>query len=192
MGKNMRKLIVFEGIDGCGKTTLAKSLCQRNGFTFTKEPTFSSEKADELNLGSKNDVEREVEFAIDRIVHRIELVFSKTSEIIICDRYIWSGLAYCLKYNPKAFDFVQALYKHSFFPKPDAYIFVDTPVSICHERKKDQPLEDLIDLREHYLKTQQYISSKIIQFSCVNGIDNDVEALEKLLFNSSDFVQKRN
>ena len=126
--------IAVEGIDGSGKSTIAKALAENLYFVYTKEPTFSSEEADALNLDSKNDIEREIEFAIDRIRHMND--FLRKYEDIICDRYIWSGLAYCEKYNPVAFPFAKALYKHKFFIKPDIYIFVDTPVEVCFERKK--------------------------------------------------------
>lgn len=43
-------LVVFEGIDNSGKTTVSKELVKLfPGFSWTKEPTFSTEQADRLN-----------------------------------------------------------------------------------------------------------------------------------------------
>lgn len=172
-------LIVFEGIDGCGKTTLSKKLAQILGFKWTREPTFSSEEADALNLGSKNDIQREIEFAIDRIRHLDTLL----DQNIVCDRYIWSGLAYCKTYNSAAFPFAEALYKHDYFKKPDIYVFVDTPVEICFERRKVQPIEHLIKIREAYLNTRDIVesTSKIITIQGIGDIEEGIrEILKKI------------
>ncbi len=127
-------LIVFEGIDGCGKSTLSKKLAEKLNWKWEKEPMFSSEEADNLNLNHQSGIEREVEFCIDRIKHQ-EII--KESSNIVCDRYIWSGLAYCLKYNKDAFDFSSIMYRHNFFIKPSYYIFVQTPIDVCFNRKKN-------------------------------------------------------
>jgi len=155
--------IVFEGIDGSGKTTVSKKVAEALDYTWTKEPTFTSEQADKLNLNSIDDIDRETEFAIDRIEHQKEI--KKNLGIgVICDRYIWSGLAYSKLYNPSAYPFAVSLYKHKYFLKPDIYVFVDTPINVCASRKKDQPKEHLVKLREAYALTAPkdvyYVSSE--------------------------------
>lgn len=173
----MKKFIVFEGIDGCGKTTLSKNVATALNCWWTKEPTFSSEQADLLNLKSKNKVEREVEFAVDRIKHGVEI--NSRNKDVVCDRYIWTGLAYCLKYNESAFEFVKALYSHDFFLKPDYYIFVDTPVEICYQRSlgrtgsSPQSLEDLKKIRDCFLVTREIIekTSKVFVIQAIGDSD---------------------
>jgi thymidylate kinase len=174
-------LIAFEGIDGSGKSFTAKALAEDIDFLYTKEPTFTSEEADALNLGSKNDIQREIEFAVDRIRHTNDVL--RKYENVICDRYIWTGLAYCSIYNPVAFPFAEALYNHNFFVKPDIYIFVDTPVEICFERKKVQPLEHLQKLREAYYKTLPLIQadSKLMYISGVGPVEDSVLKIKKEL-----------
>lgn len=178
-------LISFEGIDGSGKSFTAKALAEDIEFIYTKEPTFTSEEADALNLGSKNEIQREIEFALDRIRHTNDVL--RKCANVICDRYIWTGLAYCQMYNPSAFPFAEALYKHKFFLKPDVYVFVDTPVEICFERKKVQPIEHLQKLREAYYKILPIIQaeSKVMYISGVGPVEDSVlkikKELEKLL-----------
>jgi thymidylate kinase len=69
--------IVFEGIDGCGKTTLSKRFAEIRTFIWTKEPRFSSEVADRLNLVDKDTISREVEFLLDRVRHQQDIGESK-------------------------------------------------------------------------------------------------------------------
>jgi len=173
-------LIAFEGIDGSG-TFMAKKLAEEISLLYTSEPTFTPEEADALNLGSKNDIEREIEFAIDRIRHTNNIL--RKYENIICDRYIWSGLAYCEMYNPIASPFAKALYKHEFFVKPDVYIFIDTPVEICFKRKKVQPIEHLQKLREAYYKTLPLIQadSEMMYISGMGPVEDSVLKIKKEL-----------
>lgn len=185
--KLAKKFMVFESIDGAGKTTLSKRLAEQLDWFWTKEPTFTSEQADSLNLNSKDETGREVEFAIDRIKHISEI--SKLNKNIICDRYIWSGLVYCLKYNQKAFDFIKNFYLHDFFPKPDYYVFVDTPPEICLERAKNRSenfslsLDDLNDLRRLYLETEKIMSkqSKIITIKNIGRVEDIVNSIVALM-----------
>jgi len=154
--------IVFEAIDGAGKTSQSKLLAKQTGYFWTREPTFSSEEADSLNLKSKDEYEREIEFFIDRVKHHYTEL--RPIENIICDRYIWSGFAYATKYNPVSMKYAKAMYKHPFFRKPDYYIFVDTPPEVCKARGVVQPIEHLYDLRKCYLETEYLVNeeSKII------------------------------
>jgi thymidylate kinase len=178
-------LIIFEGIDGCGKTTLSKKFSEQKNFVWTKEPTFSSQEADSLNLKSQDTASREVIFLIDRIRHqRILWQYKNLNGILssnaVCDRYIWSGLAYCKVFNPSCFDFIKHLYDHDYFVKPDFYVFVDTPIELCLERcAREQTPEQLKTLREAYLDTQHLVAkhSSIINFPAIEPVEVLVEEL---------------
>jgi dTMP kinase len=172
--------VVFEGIDGSGKSTLSKAfyeemLKRQIVSSLTKEPTFTSEQANDLNLKSKDDIGREIEFCIDRIQHQ-EFLKEQTNanNILICDRYIWSGLTYSAMFNPSAFEFAKQMYKHNFFIKPDYYVFVDTSIEICYERRQEQTIEQLTKLRHFYLETKKFVEdkSKILTISCVGDINS--------------------
>ena len=100
--------IVFEGIDGAGKSTQAKILAERlealgKRVYMTAEPTdMPSGKALREVLGGKvkkSDCEIALMFTLDRVAHNvdkdngIEKMLSEGA-FIICDRYYYSSLAY--------------------------------------------------------------------------------------------------
>jgi thymidylate kinase len=183
----MKKMMVFESIDGAGKTTLSQKMAEDLKWFWTHEPTFSSEKADLLNLGSKDEINREIEFAVDRIEH-LQYLRTKIENNVVCDRYVWTGLAYCKRYNPKAFDFVKDFYLHPYFQKPDWYVFVDTPVEICLDRIKSrgdekQTLENLKSIRQCFLDVEPLISkgTKIIRIESIGKFEDLIEAIKKFM-----------
>jgi dTMP kinase len=171
--------IAFEGIDGCGKSTLSKKFAELRGITWTKEPSFSSEKADQMNLRTGDDAGREAEFIIDRVIHQGYL---RGYQPLVCDRYIWSGLAYCKVYSPQFFPLLERLYCHPFFDKPDYYVFVDTPIDLCMERaKRVQTREKLEELRAsfHSLRPLIQKDSHVIVVSSQGSIESLIESLWK-------------
>lgn len=167
--------IVLEGVDGSGKSTLVKRLAESKGLIYTREPTFSSEEADRLNLSGLDSIGREVEFLLDRVKHQEML--RQVHGHIVCDRYIWSGLAYCKFYSPDLYDFAVALYTHRFFVHPEFYVLVDTPIDVCVKRGKAQSKGHLEGLREAYIQASSIVSknSKIISVEGVGNIDDVVD-----------------
>lgn len=158
--------IVFEGPDGCGKTTLARAFAGAKGFHYTREPTFSSEEADRLNLKQMNPADREVEFLIDRILHQSEIKNQiRKQNSVACDRYIWSALAYARVFSSSTYSFLKTVYTHRYFKKPDCYIMVKTDLKVCRSRcRKVQSDEQLKTLRDAYDMTHTCVrDSKIIE-----------------------------
>ena len=102
------KFIVFEGIDGAGKTTQAKLLAEKikelgKEVTLTAEPTtLESGKALRRVLSGeekKSDCEIAAMFTLDRIAHNVHPTLGINSLLdkgvdVICDRYYYSSLAY--------------------------------------------------------------------------------------------------
>jgi thymidylate kinase len=136
--------IAFEGIDRAGKSTLSIKFaeylnsCKIDGllkldphfgdFIWTKEPSFSIEEAKLLNTpGYVDEYRRERIFFESRIRHQNYII----AKNIVCERYLWSGLAYAFKYSPNCFRFIKELYSSDvLFAQPDLYIFVDTPIEV--------------------------------------------------------------
>jgi dTMP kinase len=102
------RFIVFEGIDGSGKTTQLKLLAERlrsegKKVYMTAEPTdMPSGKALREALGGrvkKNEWDMALMFVSDRIEHNINAEFGIKKKLdedyyVICDRYYYSTLAY--------------------------------------------------------------------------------------------------
>ncbi len=102
------RFIVFEGIDGAGKSTqvdlLAKKLRELgNEVALTAEPTsLESGKALRRALSGsekKSECEMATMFVLDRIAHNIDkesgiIALTDAGKIVISDRYYYSTLAY--------------------------------------------------------------------------------------------------
>ena len=100
--------IVFEGIDGCGKTTQANRLAdmlraEGREVVLTAEPTgLPSGKALREALSGrvkKSECEMAAMFVMDRIAHNIDDEIGIQNLVargvdVICDRYYYSSLAY--------------------------------------------------------------------------------------------------
>ena len=93
--------IVFEGIDGCGKTTQIELLQNiREDIVVTKEPggTEFGIKARELLLHSeiKSSKAELLLFLADRAEHYTEVIEPNMDKLIISDRGFLSGIAYAM------------------------------------------------------------------------------------------------
>lgn len=169
--------IVFEGIDGSGKSTIAERFASENNITYTREPTFTSARADSLNLTNLNGAEAEIEFLIDRIQHQ---EFLKKEKDVVCHRYVWGGLTYCRVFNNALYNFIKLIYTHKFFLKPDCYVYIDVDPIIAKKRGVLQNVEQLRKLKEAYKITKSHIEigTRIVT---LNG-SNPVEEVFKELY----------
>ncbi len=132
------RFIVFEGIDGSGKTTQARLLANRleeNGASvvMTAEPTeLPTGKALREALGGKvkkSECEMAVLFVEDRIAHNIDPVggieeLLESGAWVICDRYYYSTLAY--QGQSTDYEWVKSMnLRCPQIRKPDLCIYVD-------------------------------------------------------------------
>lgn len=168
--------IVFEGIDGSGKSTVAERFASENNIIYTREPTFTSARADSLNLTNLNGTEAEIEFLIDRIQHQD---FLKKQKDVVCHRYVWGGLTYCRVFNNSMYNFVKLIYTHKFFIKPDCYIYIDVDPATSKKRGVLQSTEQLQKLKEAYKITRNHIEigTRIITINGSNPIDEVLKEL---------------
>ena len=135
----MKLFIVFDGIDGNGKTTQAKLLekwLEEKGFSvfYTSEPSESEYgKTIEILLRKRTAAsipkEKWIElFTKDRKEHvKTIKAFLKQDKIVISDRYYYSTLAYQLS-EEKWQDYA------SLFLKPDLTFILDLPATVAMER----------------------------------------------------------
>jgi len=149
--KKMRKgkFIVFEGIDGCGKSTQARILADRLVVLLTQEPYDSqiSERVRKVLREESSPYSRAEElaglFIEDRRIHVEEYILPriKDGENVVSDRYDLSTIAY---QATQGIDINDLIERHRGLLVPDVTFLVDTPVEVCMERtdRQEKKFED--------------------------------------------------
>jgi dTMP kinase len=134
------RFIVFDGIDGCGKTTIAKMikeyLRKKNYKVFlTHEPNENTKTGKKIKeIITKKQMPRnfwKVLFTQARIEHIENIIKPKLEKnfVVICDRYYYSTLAYQM--NEKEWE--GYLRKYNFL-KPDLAFILDVNTNIALHR----------------------------------------------------------
>jgi dTMP kinase len=129
--------IVIEGIDGSGKTTMANRLARQmtgaRAARYTREPYGAT-----LNVWlqlSPNATPHEsaLAFAADRLFHVRHCIRPAVAEgeVVICDRYVWSSLAY---QGADGCDtgWLREINRHA--PEPDFTVYLDVQVEAAVDR----------------------------------------------------------
>jgi len=172
-GTNSRKgkLIVFEGIDGCGKTTqaglLAAELRRRKyRVLLLREPTNSAwgRKIQRLAVSGRDSISPREElelFVNDRRenVKRNILPALEDGKVVILDRYYFSTMAYqgARGLDPRQ---IREL-NESFAPVPDLVILIDIPLELALKRIEENRRggANLFERRESLEKVQAIFDS---------------------------------
>lgn len=155
----MAKFIVFEGIDGCGKSTQAKLFAERlfdsnklNHVLLTREPYNSEEIRSRLkaednpysNAGLMADL-----YIEDRKKHLDNLVIPSLERgiYVVSDRYKMSTIAYQTTQGLYMDDLIK---RHEGLLVPNITFFIDAPVYIAIKRckGKDKKFEGNPDFQE--------------------------------------------
>ncbi len=144
------RFIVLEGLDGAGTTTQAAKLyghCTRHGVPgfLTNEPTsgpigaFIRRLLTSKEPGADGSPYRAPEssmallFAADRLAHSREIAtYLEAGEHVICDRYVFSSLAYQTLDASITPEWVIEINRGC--AMPDVTIFLDVPVDECLRR----------------------------------------------------------
>ena len=136
--------IVFEGIDGAGKTTQAFMLVEglrKLGFSaeYTAEPTYGR-VGDILRLHiSRMKVRMPIYeallFSADRFEHITRFIKPKLEKgiFVVSDRYMYSTIAY---QGAAGLDLKWLQTLNTFTPKPDLTIYLDLLSKVSLDRKK--------------------------------------------------------
>ena len=187
---------MFEGIDGCGKTTqislLSKKLSIENiPHIVTREPSDSNPvgKLTRDAVHGKFSLENETVallFAADRFehIHSEILPALGRGEHVLCDRYYYSNFAYqgeVAAYNRIVMERM----------RPDAVFFIDVPPEECLRRiKTSRPnadclyenLETLTKARERYFEIFKLLEETEKIF-CFDGATQTPEGLAEKIYN---------
>ena len=140
------KLIVIEGIDGAGKSTLVKGLKSRlrgRKVVFSREPSggkYGRKLRELLQKGKEVDVEEEYRlFLLDRKNHVRYFIkpWLKRGYAVVLDRYYLSSAAY---QGARGKDPEKILKENRIFaPEPHLVIFMDLdPVEALRRKGKDK------------------------------------------------------
>lgn len=137
---------MLEGIDGSGKTSLARGLAQeleQRGFEviLTKEPTDGpiGRRIREVAASGREGISAEEEFELfheDRRIHVAEVVRPALARgaVVIQDRSYFSTVAY---QGERGLDREMLMKKsEQVAPKPDVLLLVDVPVTVALSRIK--------------------------------------------------------
>src|SRR3989344_5348600 len=102
---SLGKFIVLEGIDGCGKTTIAGLLAKKMKAWSTKEPTRKLQKKIEATRSKLSVLDMQKLYIADRITHtkKIKTTLAK-NKTVICQRYAMSTFAYGSAFGVKKKD----------------------------------------------------------------------------------------
>jgi dTMP kinase len=164
--------IVFDGIDGCGKSAQMDLLAnylfyvsKYNHLMLTREP-YKAREIREI-LKKEEPAEEKAEkltelFLKDRKEHVEEIILPnlKNNFIVICSRYKYSTIAY---QSAQGQDIQKLAKMHEGLPVPDFVFIIDTPSKTAEERmntdsaarekhKFEKDTEFLEKVRQNYLK----------------------------------------
>jgi dTMP kinase len=195
------KLIVFEGIDGAGKTTVHKALKEkmkgRGDIVFSGEPTDSEygRKVREV-LGNGNISAEELLFLFmqDRIEHVKNVIIPslKEGKVVVLDRYYLSTVAYQAS---RLFPLRELLFLNSLFsPAPDLVVYFEISVREALERLKGRGAglsvfeeeEKLREVAGNYERVLEYFD--VVRVDALLPIEELVDEVEKIVV---EFVSRR-
>jgi len=158
----MSNFIVLEGIDGSGKSSVARFFKEKYENVFlTREPTDLpagklAQKAAHENTSPFKDL---FLYLADRVDHT-EMIKTKLDEnlTVICDRYWGSTAAYQAAYEEIELDYAEEI-QRPFILKPDITFLFDLDPKISLHRLSDreqkskyEKLDFLGKVRQNYIK----------------------------------------
>ena len=192
------RMVVFEGIDGSGKSTQVDLLLsylknKRKKFSYYKFPqyekTFHGKTVAKFlrgELGSINQVNPyliSLAYALDRasVKDNIYRDLNK-GKLVICDRYVSASRAHHgAKFPPsKRQDFLKWLdeleYDIDQMPVEDLTILLDIPVSVSFEMQKDKK-KDIHEVERAYMEEVREVYLNLAKrdkhWVMVNTVQND-------------------
>ena len=138
--RNERTIIAFEGVDGCGKTTLCEYFAKYSDrFCFACIPEAYTQKPFKDHLVFHTTHISSALIYAGSLVDRKKLYDSdEQKRIAVLDRSFWSTLALLYARRPDAvqtmIDVFSTISDH--LPIPDVVYVLDVPFEVCRERIK--------------------------------------------------------
>jgi len=209
MGEKRGLFIVFEGIDGCGKSTQMKKfadylfdLDKHNHVVLTREPYKDTNIRKMLREDDDpySQAEKIADMYIgDRFVHADEIIVPNLEKgnIVVSDRFKLSTMTY---QTAQGLNMKELLNKHKGLPVPDITFVIDLDPEIAKERmeqddirgaeqKFETDLEFIRKIRENYYKAKELLVDENIII--IDG-SRDVESVfEDVVKNFEKHVLKK-
>jgi dTMP kinase len=179
--KNQPFFIVFEGIDGSGKTTLSKMLqeyLREKGFetVWYREPGDSEWGRKIRDLANSNDsipIEEELNYFVEDRKYTVKNYITPAREqgkIMILDRYFYSTACY---QGARGLDVKRILdTNRDFAPEPDCVLLIDVTVETAMERiNQNRDSTALLFEKKEYLEAvrQRYLALEGDNICPING-----------------------
>ncbi|ACV24486.1 dTMP kinase [Methanocaldococcus fervens] len=176
--------IVFEGIDGSGKTTQSKLLAEKIKAFWTYEPSNSDVGKFIREILSGNikvdDKTLALLFAADRVEHT-KLIKEKLKEKdVVCDRYLYSSIAYQSVAGVDE-DFINSINKYALKPDIVFLLIVDIEVALKRVKTKDifEKKDFLMKVQDKYLELAEKYNFIVIDTTNKSIKDVHKEILEQ-------------
>ena len=177
------KLIVFEGTDGAGKTTLVslteKLLKEKYGHDMVvclKQPTDLSRKTKLFQKMMYSENHSDIDYRAvqlltmsDRIQHGFEVIEPalRAGKIVICDRYVYTSLVNMVAREYKKEKWFYEISKHIINPDVKFLAYVDPKLAIKRIRERPEEAnkylnEDLLNRVSALFKKSAYKNNFVI------------------------------
>jgi dTMP kinase len=182
-------LIVFEGIDGCGKDTQIKLLKEKLGATVIKYPTKSNKKINDYLEKKISIPPKELFLLFLSDIEQDQLNIKKAlneSEHVILDRYIFSTIAYEL--DSFSYSEAKKLVEQKNLIKPDMVILLDIDEKTSQERKSKQKQLDRYEENANYLKKVRKTFLKLFEERFLTSTWHKIDARKDIVSVQADIM----
>lgn len=182
-------ILLLEGIDGGGKSTLLELLKKDFKFEYFKYPTSQNKKIQDYLAKKVNPSGSElVDWFLDDIFAEQEKLRKAGKKgLVIIDRYVFSTIAYEAHLLLK--EEIKRRIELRGFLVPDKVILLDLPARVSYERKKKQKELDRYESDISYLETvrqyflelykEKYLTKNWVKIDAIKSIEEVYKELKK-------------